>query len=357
MRYDAVFIIITPFLRWVCIISKLCLPVLMNGCDSPPVAPTWEEFSSGSRASLRGVSAVNENIVWASGSQGTVLRSLDGGQHWEQLSVPDAQMLDFRDIEAFGRDTAIIMSAGNGGYSRLYKTTDGGRSWHLLYTNTYPDGFYNGMAFWDAQRGILYSDAVDKRFLVLVTGDGGETWQEVGRDSLPESLPGEHAYAASGTGIVVAGDGGHAWFAGGGAAARVFKTTDFGKTWQVAHTPVISNSATAGIFSLAFWDEEQGIASGGDYKRRQDRYENIALTEDGGKIWYLAENFPQGLRSAVLYLTEELVFTVGSHGADYSVDSGHHWVMISATGYYAASRGGKKVWAVGADGRIGRLSF
>lgn len=345
------------FLRLNFLIALANLVVFFNGCEQPRmVSPQWEILNSGSRASLRGVSAVDANIIWASGSEGTVLRSADGGQHWEHLLVPDADTLDFRDIEAFDRNTAIIMSAGNGEQSRLYKTEDGGQHWRLLYTNAYPEGFYNGMAFWNARQGIVYSDAVNKRFLVLLTEDGGERWQEVGRESLPESLPGEHAYAASGTGIATAGVG-HAWFASGGAAARVFKTTDFGASWRAVRTPVISNSETAGIFSLAFWNEKRGTASGGDYKHRQDHYDNIALTEDGGETWYLAENFPLGLRSATLYLTDHLLFSVGSHGADYSVDGGHHWIAISETGYYAASHAEKTVWAVGADGRMGRLSF
>ena len=325
-------------------------------CAQSPAPPIWIELDSGVEASFRGISAVDKNIVWASGSGNTILRTLDGGQTWEQLPAPGDSTSDFRDIQAFDAQTAIAMSIGSGDASKVFKTTDGGQNWILKNTNEYEEGFYDGMAFWNEHDGILYGDPVDGKFYVLLTRDGGETWQEVGRTTLPDNLEGEHAYAASGTGISVAGNG-NAWLGTGGAAARVFKTTDYGNTWTVSTTPVVSNSTSSGIFSVSFSDAQHGIVVGGDWQIREGVYDNVALTTDGGETWALAENFPIGLRSAVIYLSNDVLFAAGSHGSDYSLDTGKTWTAVETVGYYAASKGGNIIYAVGANGKIGKIDL
>lgn len=199
---------------------------------------------SGTTASLRGVSAVSALVVWASGSGGTFFRTVDGGTRWTAGKVPGASDLDFRAVRAFDDKTAMLLSIGPGEKSRIYKTRDGGGSWNLLYTNPDPRGFFDALAFWDADHGILLGDPVDGRFVVMTTSDGGSTWI---KQKTSAAMPKEGAFAASNSCLTVRGTR-EAWFGTGGPdGARVFHSTDGGKTWTVAKTPIRNDSASAGI--------------------------------------------------------------------------------------------------------------
>ncbi|MBO0721652.1 MAG: hypothetical protein J2P41_12565, partial [Blastocatellia bacterium] len=214
---------------------------------------SWTPQTSHTTARLRGISAVSDKVAWASGANGTCLRTIDGGATWQAATVPGADSLDFRDVEAFDADNAYLLSIGDGEKSRIYKTIDGGRNWKLQFTNTNPKAFFDALAFWDANHGLAFSDPVDGHFLVITTEDGGSTWNEVPAENIPAALPGEGAFAASGTCITVQGRN-NVWIATGGGAARVFRSTDAGKSWQVAATPIAGGQPSAGIFSIAFKD-------------------------------------------------------------------------------------------------------
>ena len=301
---------------------------------------------------------VNDSVAWASGSGGTWLRTTAGGRVWLSGSVPGADSLDFRDVHAVSADTAFLMSAGEGERSRIYKTTDAGRSWTLQYTNPHPQGFFDGMAFWNAQNGIAYSDPVDGRFLVITTSDGGRTWIRVPPANLPPALPGEAAFAASGTGIAVQAPG-HVWFGtGGGPNARVFHSADRGRTWQVAATPLPA-SASSGIFSLAFRDPRNGVAVGGDYQRPGDAGNNVIVTADGGRTWNrIPGSPPSGYRSGVAYVpgaSGPLMVAVGTSGSDLSSDDGRSWTPIDSLALNSVGFAGAAGWAVGPAGRVARI--
>ena len=236
--------------------------------EQPPerTCRRWVAVESGVTASFRGLSAVDENVVWVSGSEGTWGRSTDGGTTWQMRSVPGAEELDFRDVDAFDAEVAYLMSAGPGELSRIFKTLDGGTTWDLQFTNPSPDGFFDGMAFWDAERGLVYGDPVDGRFALLATEDGGATWTPVAPEGMPPALEGEAGFAASGTGLTVYADG-YAWFGTGGPAARIFRSADYGQSWTAIETPVRHGEGSTGIFSLAFSDPLHGVAVGGDYQQ------------------------------------------------------------------------------------------
>jgi len=236
------------------------------------VGQEWTPQMSGSTASLRGVSAVSAKVVWASGTKGTYLRTIDGGATWRAATVPGAADLDFRAIRAVDEQTVYLLSIGNGEKSRVYKTGDGGASWNLLLKNANPKGFFDALAFWDAMHGILLGDPVNGHFVVLTTSDGGQNWK---RQKGPQALN-EGAFAASNSCLVLRGAR-EAWFGTGGA--RVFHSTDGGETWSVAKTPMRNNGMSSGIFSLSFADGERGIAVGGDYKKPQEIFGNFAVTE------------------------------------------------------------------------------
>jgi len=303
------------------------------------VAQSWTTVESGTAANLRGVSA-NGGTVWVSGDKGTVRNTTDSGRTWRSVAPAGVADLDFRDIEAKDAQTVFLLSSGEGSKSRIYKTTDGGVSWILLATNLEPKGFWDCMSFWDPTHGIIVGDPVDGRFTVMTTGDGA-TWQKV---KGPPANKDEGAFAASGTCVFTRGTR-EAWFGTGGVGGgRVFHSEDGGQTWSVAKTPVRHDSASAGIFSLAFSDAAHGIAVGGDYMKPDESAGTIAITNDGGKTWN-AGTLP-GYRSATAG-----GLATGPSGTDESGDGGQTWKKIAKEGYNAISG----QWMVGSSGRIAIL--
>lgn len=321
--------------------------------------PRWTVQTSGVTHRLRGVSAVSERVVWASGAGSTVLRTVDGGLTWQKLDVT-TEALDFRDIDAVDAQTAYALSIGNGPSSRIYKTIDAGKTWNLQFKNEDQKAFLDAMSFWDANHGIVFGDSIDKQFYILTTADGGRTWSRVPVPSLPAAQENEGAFAASGTNIAVFGKS-HAWIGTGAAAkSRVLRTSDGGRTWQVADTPLASGPST-GIFSIAFRDAKHGVIAGGDYGKEQEAVDNLAVTSDGGVTWTLVKGL-SGYRSVVAYVpgmkTPALV-ALGPSGGDYSLDDGRTWRPIDGPGFDTFSFApGKRIgWAAGANGKIAKLTF
>ncbi|HZG51146.1 MAG TPA: hypothetical protein VEZ40_03325 [Pyrinomonadaceae bacterium] len=325
-------------------------------------APVWELQTSGAKVRWRGVSAVSPLVAWASGERGTYARTIDGGRTWAVGNVPGAAELDFRDVDAFDAQTAYLLSIGEGEKSRIYKTTDGGATWKLQFKNARPAAFFDAMAFWDRDHGIAMSDPVDGRFLIISTADGGATWRETPREGMPPALAGEGGFAASGTCITVEGKR-NVWFGTGGATgARVFRSTDAGRTWAAAKTPII-HGKSAGIFSVAFRDAKRGVIVGGDYTKEGESNNNAAITRDGGRTWTIVGDArPQGYRSCVAYVrgarSTPMLIAVGPTGSDYSTDEGTTWRSFGAEGFHTASftRTGGAGWAAGEQGRVAKYS-
>jgi len=321
------------------------------------LAPQWTMQTSGVTERLRGVSAVSERVAWASGANSTVLRTVDGGETWQKLHVTTDQ-LDFRDIDAIDAQTAYVMGAGNGPASRIYKTTDGGKTWTLQFKNEDPKAFLDAMSFWDANHGIAFGDSVDGQLYILTTDDGGHVWSRVPASSLPAALENEGAFAASGTNIAILGKL-QAWIGTGASAkARVLRTADGGRTWQVSETPLAAGPS-AGIFSIAFRDAKHGVVAGGDYRKEQEAVDNLAVTSDGGVTWTLVKGL-SGFRSVVAYVpgTKTLI-ALGPSGGDYSTDEGKTWQPINGPGFdtFSFAPGRSIGWGAGANGKIGKLSF
>jgi photosystem II stability/assembly factor-like uncharacterized protein len=178
-------------------------PLVASRMPQAGAATPWTLQASGVTATLRGVSAVSGSIAWASGANGTVLRTEDAGRTWRRLMLPETETLDFRDVDALDARTAWVLSIGPGDASRIYKTSDGGATWERQFVNANPKAFFDGMAFWDADHGVAISDSVDGRFVIIRTDDGGRTWTPVSTTDLPPALPGEGAFAASGTSVAV----------------------------------------------------------------------------------------------------------------------------------------------------------
>jgi len=221
-----------------------------------------ERLDSGVQESFRGLSVINRNVAWVSGTGGTVLRTVDGGKSWQNISVPEMNKTDFRDITGFDTHTAIVMGIDKP--ARFFKTTNGGKTWSLIYYDDREGVFFDGMSFWNKKYGIAFSDPVGGHHLLIRTTDGGNTWQDVPLKNIPEKLDPEFGFAASGTGIPVAGRN-TVWLGMGGTKSRVFKSEDGGLHWTVAETPLVHGGQSTGIYSLCFKDKKIGIAVGGDY--------------------------------------------------------------------------------------------
>jgi photosystem II stability/assembly factor-like uncharacterized protein len=321
----------------------------------------WTPQTSGTKARLRGLNVVNDKIVWASGAQGTFVRTTDGGTTWKAGGVIGASELDFRDFHAVDDSKAYLLSIGEGEKSRIYRTTDGGKSWALQFMNRDAKGFLDALAFWDADHGIALGDPVDGRFTILTTDDGGMNWKKSPAENMPEALKGEGAFAASGTCLAVQGDR-NVWFGTGGAnVARVFRSDDRGQSWKVHETPIRAGNATSGIFSLAFQNENRGVAIGGDYKDPDQTDAIVAWTSDGGRNWTLPRVAgPAGYRSAVVVVpatTRPTLVAVGPTGSDFSTDGGQTWIPLGKIGFHAVGFANPDTgWAVGDNGMIVRFS-
>ena len=339
---------------------------------------SWQLKPTGaSQTRLRGLSVVSEKVVWTSGGPMTqggttaaVLRTTDGGRAWQTVTPPGASTLQLRDIEAFDRRKAVVLSIGPGTDSRVYVTSDGGQTWQLTFQNADPAAFYDCMTFFDRRHGLALSDPVGGRFRIIATSDGGRSWSVVNAD-MPPALPAEFAFAASGQCLISTGDilrehdddddgdrGGRrlAWFAtGGDAIARVFRSADGGQSWTVHNTPVRSN-ALAGIFALAFRDTRNGLAVGGDLATPAASPDAMALSRDSGRTWSLVPDPPNEYRSGAAWLDHRTALAVGPTGSDASFDRGRSWTRFDSGSFDTVDcTDDDNCWASGEQGRIARL--
>ena len=323
------------------------------------VSAQWVKQNVDTTAGLRGLAVVNEKIIWASGTGGTVIRTVDGGVNWKVIKVPDAAKLDFRDIEAFDANTAYILSIGNGESSRIYKTIDGGKIWKLQFTNTDEKAFFDAIACWDRNNCIAMSDPVDNRFVLINTTDGGSNWKPMDTSKMPPTKDGEAAFAASGTCVITQGKN-NAFLVTGGNNARVFRSNDRGKTWLVADTPMIKGTAGSGIFSIAMRNAVNGVIVGGNYEKPKEGAKTVAYTNNGGRTRKLGADL-FGYRSAIAYLSPKMMIAVGPSGANYTASGGRHWQMLDPGEYnaIAVARHGRSasVWVVGAKGLVVSLNI
>lgn len=327
---------------------NVVLPVLF--CLS--VQAQWIQQKVDTSASFRGLSVVNEKVIWASGTGGTVIRTVDGGKKWNVIQVPDAAKLDFRDIEAFDANTAYILSIGNGESSRIYKTTNGGKTWNLQFKNTNEKAFFDAIACLNSSICIAMSDPVGGNFLLVRTLDG-EHWESTNRS--PAAKDGEAAFAASGT-CLIWPSGDRAFLVSGGVHARVHRAfardDTLGLSWDVSEVQFAQGSQGSGIFSIAMFDSENGVIVGGNYEKPNEANDNLAFTTDGGKTWKLRTGL-SGYRSGVTYVAKKTIIAVGTNGSDISRDGGKTWNNVGAENLNTVSAKGKRaIWAVGPKGGV-----
>jgi photosystem II stability/assembly factor-like uncharacterized protein len=322
----------------------------------------WRSQPSGVTASLRGLSVVDAKVVWASGTGGTVIRTIDGGSTWTAVSVGGAENLDFRDIHAWDADRAVIINAGQP--ARVYLTENGGVRWTQAFQHPSEKAFFDALSFWDDKNGIAMSDPMDGRVLLIQTVDGGRSWTELPANLCPQIERGEAGFAASGTNMQVLADKVIYIGLGGGetgqfeAASRIVFTIDRGASWLTFDVPM-RRGTSRGIFSLAFRDSKHGIAVGGDYSNPDDATDCASFTHDGGKSWQKPTgDSVRGYRSCVAFRGNSGLeaVAVGPNGSDISHDGGASWQSLSQVGFHSVqfTRDGRAGWATGSDGRVAR---
>lgn len=311
-------------------------------------------LTSGKNTSMRGLSVVSDQVAWVSGSNGHVGKTTDGGLTWTWTQPPGYEKLDFRDIEAFDDQHALIVNAGAPAFILL--TTDGGRHWKEVYKNTDSLIFLDGMDFWNRQEGIIFGDPIADKMQLLKTTDGGLTWKDISANLKRTLTPGEAGFAASGTSIRTAADG-KVWIATGGKVSNIYYSANKGKSWKVYPCPIIQGENSTGPFSIAFANGKRGIAVGGNYLKDKERSNNVVLTQNGGKSWIKPQTQVWGYRSAVEHIEGSLWVATGSSGTDYSTDNGQSWTNISTLNFNAVqkAKNGKLILLTGNRGQISQL--
>lgn len=307
----------------------------------------------GTDVTLIGVHAVDEQVIWASGQRGTWIRSTDGGGTWTVGRVPGADTLEFRDVHAVSADSAWLLSIGPGAASRIYRTSDGGRTWTTQFVATDRRVFLDCFDFWDGQRGLVTSDTFEGRFLVLRTVDGGARWEPLPDERFPMALAGEGMYAASGTCLVTMGSG-HAWIVTTSEGeGRVLRTRDGGESWHVSVPPLPSASAT-----IAMRDTLVGLVLASGIEGRTGSGLTVARTADGGATWALIGRVTPPVYGAAFRPGTTTVIATGPQGAWLSADAGVSWRQLTTDNHWSVGYSpGGTAWMVGARGRVTRVQF
>lgn len=331
----------------------LVFSLLLFSCNRLHYEFEFMDVDTPGNTSLRAICAVDENIVWTSGSQGQLWLTLDGGEHWSQLKVPGCEHTEFRSLHAWDGLRALVFDISPEG--RAFLTSDGGLSWEQVYRSPSPGAFFNSLKFADDRQGVAISDPVDDRVFILRTEDGGRNWKRLA--TTPPTEKGEINFAASNTCIAYLASGA-IYIVTGGRKARVLSSKDHGNHWAYVDTPVMTGES-AGLFSINFPDPGNGVAVGGDFSDPDREGIRAIYTENGGIQWHAAESMPAGYRSCVVSLNDKLLFATGKTGSDYSADRGKNWVPVDTVGYYTACAVAQKnlIYLAGSEGRVAKVTI
>ncbi len=341
-------------------LAALLLGVALFSCqrntrsDFPEKPIGWEIKQTPVQSSLRGLSVVTAEIVWASGSDGVWLRTVDGGDTWDHGIIGGLDSVDFRSIHAVNALTAVAVSAGQPAV--IYKTVDGGDSWELKHRETSEEAFFDGISFSDANIGYVIGDPIDGKWMILHTANQGESWHSV--DSLPMVAEGEAAFAASASSFLAHGS--DLWLGSGGIESNLYHSGNEGRTWNKYEAPVRKGNPSQGIFSITSIGKGEIFVVGGDYLEPDSEISNSAIFLEKNGKWTIPATTPSGYRSGVAYFPgAHWLLAVGPGGSDYSSDGGLNWGRFSDEGFHAIRLGHTfgTIWASGAGGKVGKLVY
>jgi photosystem II stability/assembly factor-like uncharacterized protein len=301
---------------------------------------------------------VDGDHIWFAGSNGS----------YGRFSIKDSSLVTNRFFETKKEDYALrslaktkdaffVLTIGNP--AKLIKCDLGSLAPKIVYEEDHPKVFYDSMVFWNEQEGIAIGDPTEGCMSIIITRNGGESWTKIPCDILPAAKEGEAAFAASDTNIAVFGN--KTWIATGGKASRILFSPDKGKTWEIFETPIIQGKETTGLYSIDFYDAQNGFGIGGDYTQPKQNKANKIRTADGGITWELVgQNENPGYRSCVQYRPSgkgtELV-AVGFNGIDYSNDAGNTWRHLSDESFYTFRFLNDSIAFAAGKGKISKLIF
>lgn len=336
----------------------LCFIVLClfkNFIIAQTLKPKFTLLDSGHATSIRGLCPVTDQIVWVSGSNGQVGKTLNGGKTWEWITIKGFEKKDFRDIEAFSGAEAIVMSIDAPAY--ILKTNNGGKSWKVVYEDHQKGIFLDAMAFWNELSGIVIGDPINNKIVIRRTFDGGENWREIPEKNYPIADSAEAMFASSGSNIGLMG-GSAACFVTGGQNARFFYKN------SKINLPIIKGKESTGANSVSVIFKNRKVAKimvvGGNFANPTDTTQNCAFSTNNGKTWQTPIYNPHGYRSCVEHVNKNIWVTCGITGMDYSEDGGLRWINFSKIGFNAcrkASKIGKVVFVAGSNGKIGKVEL
>jgi hypothetical protein len=325
-------------------------------------AQTIEVLTSGTKTSLRGLSAVSDNIIWVSGSGGHVGRTIDGGKTWQWNIVPGFEKREFRDIEAADANTAIVVAIAEPG--QILRTTDGGKNWKVVFTDTARGMFLDAMDFADETNGVVIGDPLPGTNTIYraYTRNGGLNWFHPADDKnhISPVKEGEAMFASSGTNVLFLKSDGFLrnnkmLIVTGGTASNLLSQNPLAKK----SLPIIQGRESTGANSIASFNGKELVIVGGDFSNDKDTTQNCILSKDGGLSFVTPNTAPHGYRSCVEYITRNRLVTCGTSGIDVSEDGGNNWRLISNESYHVCQKAkkGRFVFLAGGNGRIAKLAW
>lgn len=311
-------------------------------------AQTINIIETGQKTSIRGLSVVDDRVIWVSGSNGMVGKSVDSGNTWKWISIKGFEKTDFRDIEAFDETSAVIMSVDAPAY--ILRTSDAGDTWKVVYENKTKGMFLDAMEFWNINSGIVVGDPINHQIFIARTFDGGNNWRDIPANNYPVADSGEAMFASSGTNVRKLNKQEAVIVTGG------FKSRLFIKNNKI-DLPIVQGKETTGANSIAVKNNNTMIVVGGDFNKKDSTEKNCIITKDAGKNWVAPLVLPHGYRSCIEYLGKTKWICCGLNGTDYSKDEGVTWQWISKESFHVCrkSKNGKAVFFAGGGGRIGKL--
>ncbi len=317
-------------------------------------SPMVEVLTSGNKTSIRGLSVVNDNVIWVSGSNGKIGRSNSGGKNWSWFTVKGYEKTEFRDIEAFDASTAIIMGIEKP--ACILKTTDGGETWRKVFESNAAGMFLDAMHFVGREWGMVLGDPINGRAFIAATTDGGESWQEWAADKRPRLDSGEAFFAASGTNIRFFRDN-NFFLVSGGTKSRLLTEN------SATLLPIVQGTESTGANSVAVYDNgnlkgsKKIIVVGGDFSKDSSTTNNCFMSNDGGKTWKAPKTPPHGYRSSVEFLSIKDVLACGLNGVDYSSNGGKEWEWISKESFNVCriAKFGSAIFLAGNNGKVAKI--
>lgn len=309
--------------------------------------------NSGTKTSLRGLSVVDEKIIWASGSNGMIAKSVDGGANWKWIQVPNFEKKDFRDIEAFDSSTALVISIAEPAY--ILKTIDGGNSFTTVFYDSTKGMFLDAMNFYDDKNGVVIGDPISGKTFIATTNNRGDSW--IKNEAATDLDSNEAFFASSGSNISLEwnkkNNSFENYFVSGGVNSNLYIDN------KKIEIPIIKGKQSTGANSIAINKNKNAIIVGGDFNNDSLREYNCVLINLKNFEISQPEINPTGYRSSVVFLNNKTALTCGLNGVDISYNKGKTWKKISNEGYHVVkkSKYGNSIFLAGSKGRIAQLIF